>query len=280
MGWRRCSPDIPSSPVFLWFMVLCDLDLCWTRALDYNQLLDIKGFLWKGSQAGQVPNSFLSSGEMVALWLSPKSLSYNWQSFLPCSLVTRPNWTCSSMARAQTVSGKIFPRKSEWTQDAPGADFPSHGLPTLSCTVLAKDLVLEIPFRNNTRVRKILRGQMCSQKIKAETSAKMDVEQVLSQQKKKKNPNPRHTKLVLSFFHAQWSQSAGAPCLHLEREERWMVAHNQNRIAVFVSMFPPTSASKVKGWEKRKGPWLQIWLRCILYCFLYECCYWWSALGF
>lgn len=32
---------------------------------------------------------------------------------------------------------------------------------------------------------------MCSQKIKAETSAKMDVEQVLSQQKKKqKNPKP------------------------------------------------------------------------------------------
>lgn len=36
-------------------------------ALDYNQLLDIKGFVWKDSQAGQVQNSFLSSEEKVSL---------------------------------------------------------------------------------------------------------------------------------------------------------------------------------------------------------------------
>lgn len=61
VGWRRCFPDIPSSPVFLWFMVLCDLDFCWTRTLVYNQLLDIKGFVWKDSQAGQLPKNFLPS---------------------------------------------------------------------------------------------------------------------------------------------------------------------------------------------------------------------------
>lgn len=164
------------------------------------------------------------------------------------------------------------------------------------------------------RVRKMLRGQMCSQKIKAEASAKMDVEEVLSQKTKKnqntqtnknnknnktnkRNKNKRtktkqtkpptnteHAQLVSSFFHTQWNQPAGTPRLHLEKEERWMAAHNQNRIVVLVSMFPTTSVSKVKGWEKRRCPWFQICdsdvFSAVFQLFFNEYCYWWSALGF
>lgn len=34
---------------------------------DYNHHLDIKGFVWKDSLAGQVPNRFLSQEEKVSL---------------------------------------------------------------------------------------------------------------------------------------------------------------------------------------------------------------------
>lgn len=46
----------------------------------------------------------------------------------------------------------------------PGADFPSHGLPTLSCTVLAKGLVFGIPFRDDVEELEKCSGVRCAAK--------------------------------------------------------------------------------------------------------------------
>ena len=193
------------------------------------------------------------------------SLQDTSDSFLPCSLVTQLNRACSNTAREQAISGKVLPRKFEWTQDVQRADFPSQSShPVLRCSHQGQAEkytgVRSVAKRWKLRLQpKCMWNKCCPGK---------------------KNPNPDHAKLVLSSLHTRWIGPTGALHLQLEREERWMVAHNQNRIAVLPSVFAPTGASKVKGWEKRKGPWLQIWFRCILYCFSYECCYWWSDLGF
>lgn len=132
---------------------------------------------------------------------------------------------------------------------------------SLPCPALfpTKDLVLEYPSKTPFKRQKNVQGSDGSQKLKAESLAKMDVEKVLYKQTNKqikpkqnktttkvKQPNKPPGTPNLSFFHTQCSWPSGALCLLLERKATWMVVHNQNRSTVLVPMFPLGNARKAK----------------------------------
>lgn len=222
---------------------------------DYNQHLDIKGFIWKDSLAGKVPNRFLSWEEKVPryLWLSFSSSSYSGQSLLPCSLVE------TVLQQHGKKAGSFCEGLSKDVWMNPGSTrswlIALHTV-FLPCSALffANGLVLENSSGAMFK-RKNTQGSGGQPKDKSGDL----VQNVCGESVPGKITWAHQTTLVF----ISWEKSACRVPEFTFRGGRWMEAHNQHRSAVLASVLPPTSVHKVKWLEKEKGSWLQFSLRCL-----------------